>query len=677
MWAKIQSRLQLKVGLLVTLVAVMIFGILLGVMNFLERKSIFELAQENTGELSGILEQAIRKPMQVGDDEGTKEEFANIAKNFKRLKIFLTDYRGIATYATQKEVEGNSLLDFAWAKDIEGFLKKSLSGEKIDKRVLVKLEEGTYFVSFSPVFNEPSCYHCHGRSEKVLGSLVIFQNVTSTMQSIEKQTLGIALLCLLALFSLVGIINLFLRKNVINPLEQITVASDAVASGNYGVSFLVERKDELGKLTANLDHMVGVLKKELGFSQGILRGFASPLFVSDTEKKIAFVNQEMVALVGLQGEPKDFVGQNVGEFFYNNTQQKAITEEVLKTGKAILNVERELINRKGERYFLRLDAAPLKDLDGKLIGAFAVVTDLTTLKEQQDKIKSQNEAIAQAAKQALEVSEQVASASDELAAQMEEANSATNTQQKMISEAATAMEQMNASALEVAKNTANVSNLANAAREKTSIGQEVVEEVISLIGIVKDKSTVLMQSMEELGKQAEGIGRIITTIEDIADQTNLLALNAAIEAARAGDAGRGFAVVADEVRKLAEKTMAATKEVAEYINNIQSAAKLNIEETANTLTEVENSTAKAQEAGTSLKEIVEIVENTSDQIRNIATASEEQSAASEQISASMDEINRLSKEIAETMAQSNEAINELAKLAAHLQKIIEQLKKKS
>ena len=66
---------------------------------------------------------------------------------------------------------------------------------------------------------------------------------------------------------------------------------------------------------------------------------------------------------------------------------------------------------------------------------------------------------------------------------------------------------------------------------------------------------------------AEGIGRIMNVISDIADQTNLLALNAAIEAARAGDAGRGFAVVADEVRKLAEKTMTATKEVGDAIRS--------------------------------------------------------------------------------------------------------------
>ena len=121
------------------------------------------------------------------------------------------------------------------------------------------------------------------------------------------------------------------------------------------------------------------------------------------------------------------------------------------------------------------------------------------------------------------------------------------------------MEQMNATVLEVARNASQASTTVKEARDKASDGARVVADVVVGIEGVQALAETLKTDMTSLGQQAEGIGRIIGVIGDIADQTNLLALNAAIEAARAGDAGRGFAVVADAVRKLAEKTMAFLK----------------------------------------------------------------------------------------------------------------------
>jgi methyl-accepting chemotaxis protein len=193
------------------------------------------------------------------------------------------------------------------------------------------------------------------------------------------------------------------------------------------------------------------------------------------------------------------------------------------------------------------------------------------------------------------------------------------------------------------------------------------------MGDVQTQTHQLKTDMGQLGRQAEDIGRIMTVITDIADQTNLLALNAAIEAARAGDAGRGFAVVADEVRKLAEKTMQATKEVGEAIGVIQHSTRLNVENVDKNVKLIESATLLASESGAALKEIVGMVDSTTDQVRSIATASEEQSAASEEINRSIEQVNLISTETAQAMREASKAVSELAEQAQVLKGLIEEL----
>ncbi|MFV0423908.1 methyl-accepting chemotaxis protein [Oleidesulfovibrio sp.] len=288
---------------------------------------------------------------------------------------------------------------------------------------------------------------------------------------------------------------------------------------------------------------------------------------------------------------------------------------------------------------------------------------------------AKREGMLQAAGQLEHVVLALSSASEQLAAQVEEASRGSDIQRERTAETATAIEEMNATVLEVARNASEAAESAEDARNNAEEGHGIVGNVIESITEVKNRSETLKASLHLLGEHAEGIGKIMTVITDIADQTNLLALNAAIEAARAGDAGRGFAVVADEVRKLAEKTMQATKEVGDAVSAIQQGARDNIEGMDSAGEAIQKSTELAGRAGKSLQAIHKVVENTADQVRSIATASEQQSAASEQIARSAEEVNRIADETSQVMTQSSEAVSELARMAQELQNVVEELKK--
>ena len=102
-------------------------------------------------------------------------------------------------------------------------------------------------------------------------------------------------------------------------------------------------------------------------------------------------------------------------------------------------------------------------------------------------------------------------------------------------------------------------------------GRKVVEDSIAALGTVREQVEATAENILALAEQAQAIGEIIATVNDVAEQTNLLALNAAIEASRAGEHGRGFAVVAGEVKALADQSKKATAQVRQILGEIQKA----------------------------------------------------------------------------------------------------------
>ena len=290
------------------------------------------------------------------------------------------------------------------------------------------------------------------------------------------------------------------------------------------------------------------------------------------------------------------------------------------------------------------------------------------------KAKDKTAAMLQAAERLEQVAQAVSTASTQLSAQIEQSDKGAVHSAQMLAEAATAMNQMNASVQEVALSAATASDSASQTRDRALSGAGIVEKAVQSIGHVHEVSLRLRDGMAELNDHSQAITRIMGVISDIADQTNLLALNAAIEAARAGDAGRGFAVVADEVRKLAEKTLASTQDVGNAIKAIQESTAKNVSDMDSAVGQVEQATDFANQSGKALEEIVATVEATASQVNAIAEASGQQSAASEEINHSIDDATQVAHQTAEAMNEAQKAVADLAVQARGLAELIVDMK---
>ncbi len=207
--------------------------------------------------------------------------------------------------------------------------------------------------------------------------------------------------------------------------------------------------------------------------------------------------------------------------------------------------------------------------------------------------------------------------------------------------------------------TSQAADSARRAAQVALAGTEVVKKSTEGMHTIRDRVQETARQVRSLGQSSMEIGEIIEVISDIANRTNLLALNATIEAARAGDAGRGFAVVADEVRMLAERASQAAKDISKLIETIQDGTNEVVIAMEQGTEEVEKGTYYVDEAGAALKEIIAMVQDSSQSITEISGSFQQQTKAS--------------SDIAEAVKRTATIAQETAKSARHSRKLAEQM----
>ena len=244
--------------------------------------------------------------------------------------------------------------------------------------------------------------------------------------------------------------------------------------------------------------------------------------------------------------------------------------------------------------------------------------------------------------------------------------SAAENQAKEIGAASQAINEMAVSVDHVSSNAAESASVAERAVEIASNGAMVVQDTITGMDNIRSQIQETSKRIKRLGESSQEIGDIVSLINDIADQTNILSLNAAIQASMAGDAGRGFAVVADEVQRLAERSSAATKQIAALVKTIQTDTNEAVISMEQTTAEVVSGAKRTQDAGVALEEIESTSTNLAALIQTISNEARQQAVTAGHVSNTMNVIQEITVQTANSTEATASSISELAGMAGEM-----------
>jgi methyl-accepting chemotaxis protein len=686
-----KTGLRTKI-LIATIIAVGGFtGVFLYQTLSFHTESALDLVAESSQHLLENTYSAIKYPMSIGDSKTVEAQLKDIKDHMEDVEVYISDFQENLTYASEEDRIHTSIMHQLWEEGTQKALADAMSTGQSPKESFTELrDDKAFLVTILPLLNESTCHHCHGASRRVLGAMVVkhpVKEVYATLASARNRLIGFSLV---EIIGIILLINFLFNRLVTRRIHALAEKSGQVSAGDVTVEVYDDHQDSIGLLAGDFNRMIRNIRDRMEYANSLKLGISEPFFMVDRDMNLTYMNDAAAKAAGVR--PEDVEGKKTCvEVFQSDVCHTACPiKKSMETGEATVGQRVIMKNAAGKEVPIIVSGAALKDSDGKILGGFEIIRDISKeveaesalkesfLQEEEAKeklrgrVKSLSDILKQVAEGDLTVRaemsgedhamDQLVQRTNETLDQMkeligqtkksaltvvegvrymsegnQELSQRTQQQAATVEETSATVEQLVSNVNQNATNTQRADNLAKEAVSVAVEGGETVERTT--------------QAMNDMSAGSRKIVEMMDLINEITFQTNLLSINAAVEAARAGEQGRGFAVVANEVRNLAKRSSDASKDIQSLVRDI--------------MDQVNTGKEWVGQLEDGFKKIVQTIKQVSDALSEVSLATQESSRGVEQIGQGVEELSDVTEHnatLVDELAGATEQLNEKATL---------------
>lgn len=629
------KNLQTRSVLMIALVLFLALGLNTAALTFVAFDKFKSALHSKIIAIGEGMEREIEKALNLGITleyiEGANEKLNELVSRDKDIAYSMViDTKGKVLFHNDESMLGKELKD-----------KVTMDAASSNK-LLIQHSDSFYDISLP----------LNDADDKQTGALRVGIKASSINAKIYKLifwALGVSVLSFL--FAIV-VIYFSVSKFITKPIIHMERAMGQIASGDF-TQFIPTNstKDEIRKVIEAVNNMAGKMKETIG------EAIASTYRISTYTEKVSEASRKIAQSAQEEASAAEETTSSIEEM-------AASIAQVAKNTEALATNVDETSATIGEM------AASIEQV-GKNAERMNEAVEITSAT-----VEQMLASIELTARNTGAMTESVSETSmtvENLLASIEQISKNTESLKHLVAETSTTIEEMMRTVKEVAGRIEQASNLSEKAFTEAEEGGKSIYQGIESLQNIGKTTEKTMGIIQNLGKRSEEIGSIVEVIDEIADQTNLLALNAAIEAARAGDAGRGFAVVAEEIRKLAERSMEATKEIAGVIRQVQAETDVAVNAIEQTYKEGKEGISLAGKSKDAFSRIIEVVRNTSELTKEIATSASQLSMAAGHVLKYIVDMNTSTEEVTSGVREQADGAGNIRTILEKMNKMVQEI----